>query len=96
MEAEADMGDTRRSAAVRGLPSVGAWATMLTLWLPPGELAAEVARPQAEFLAEAAAENLTGGGPGVFLPPPSQERAPPCPPPPGSAPPAVPPTNCGS
>jgi hypothetical protein len=69
----------------RGLPSVGAWATMLTLWLPPGDL------PSAEAA-------LTGGGVGVFLPPPCQERPAECPsPPPGlSAPPAAPPTSSES
>jgi hypothetical protein len=79
------MGDTRlgiRGPNGRGLPSVGAWATMLTLWLPPVDLAP----------AEAA---LTAAGSGVFLPPPCQERPAECPsPPPGlSAPPAAPPIN---
>lgn len=42
------MGDTRDGTGrKRGLPSVGAWATMLTLWLPPGEAGATpgAARP---------------------------------------------------
>ena len=59
-EGGSNMGTRRRTIAGRGLPSVGAWATMLTLWLP-GEIPA----------AEAA---LTASVPGVFLPPLSEAR----------------------
>lgn len=49
------MGDTRDGQGhghgrKRGLPSVGAWAAMLTLWLPPAEAGAATpgaARPVA-------------------------------------------------
>ncbi|TPG60354.1 hypothetical protein EAH89_02940 [Roseomonas nepalensis] len=58
------MGDTRDGhGRKRGLPSVGAWAAMLTLWLPPPEAGAAAqgaARPVAVLPAPA--------GPGCLAP----------------------------